>query len=156
MTLTGLSSKDIEELRRKYGTNKLTQLEGESLWQKLLNGFRDPMIMILLVALVVQLVLFAMGQAEWFEPVGIFVAIIIANGVAAYSENSQENKANALKEEAEALERAKVVRDSCLQEIPVDDVVQGDIVYLQAGDKIPADGLMIEGRVQIDQSALNG
>ena len=156
MTLTGLSSKDIEELRRKYGTNKLTQLEGESLWQKLLNGFRDPMIMILLVALVVQLVLFAMGQAEWFEPVGIFVAIIIANGVAAYSENSQEHKANALKEEAEALERAKVVRDSCLQEIPVDDVVQGDIVYLQAGDKIPADGLMIEGRVQIDQSALNG
>ena len=79
MTLTGLSSKDIEELRRKYGTNKLTQLEGESLWQKLLNGFRDPMIMILLVALVVQLVLFAVGQAEWFEPVGIFVAIIIAN-----------------------------------------------------------------------------
>ena len=156
MTLTGLSSKDIEELRRKYGTNKLTQLEGESLWQKLLNGFRDPMIMILLVALVVQLVLFAVGQAEWFEPVGIFVAIIIANGVAAYSENSQEHKANALKEEAEALERAKVVRDSCLQEIPVDDVVQGDIVYLQAGDKIPADGLMIEGRVQIDQSALNG
>lgn len=156
MTLTGLSSKDIEELRRKYGTNKLTQLEGESLWQKLLNGFRDPMIMILLVALVVQLVLFAMGQAEWFEPVGIFVAIIIANGVAAYSENSQEHKANALKEEAEALERAKVVRDGYLQEIPVDDVVQGDIVYLQAGDKIPADGLMIEGRVQIDQSALNG
>ena len=139
MNLQGLKKEDVEKYRIKYGSNKLTQLEPDSLWQKILEGFKDPMIMILLVALVVQLVLFAMGQAEWFEPVGIFVAIIIANGVAAFSENSQENKASALKAEEEAKEIAKVIRDGYLQEIHVDDVVVGDIVYLQAGDKIPAD-----------------
>ena len=156
MNLQGLKKEDVEKYRIKYGSNKLTQLEPDSLWQKILEGFKDPMIMILLVALVVQLVLFAMGQAEWFEPVGIFVAIIIANGVAAFSENSQENKASALKAEEEAKEIAKVIRDGYLQEIHVDDVVVGDIVYLQAGDKIPADGVVLEGKIKVDQSALNG
>ena len=76
MKLNGLYSRDIESIRQQYGTNKLTQLPVESIWKKLLKGFSDPMIMILLVALVVQLVLFFLGQAEWFEPVGIFAAII--------------------------------------------------------------------------------
>lgn len=156
MTINGLKSEIVEEQRQRFGSNKLTQLEPESLWDKIIEGFKDPMIIILLVALGVQLVLFAIGEAEWFEPVGIFVAIIIANGVAAYSENSQENKASALKAEEESKEIAKVVRDGYLQEIHVDDVVVGDIVYLQAGDKIPADGEIIEGKLKVDQSALNG
>ncbi len=156
MKYQGLKSQDVPKRRQEFGTNKLTQLEPDSLWQKILDGFKDPMIMILLVALVIQLVLFSLGEAEWFEPVGIFVAIIIANGVAAYSENSQENKASALKAEEEAREKAKAVRDGYLQEIHVDDVVVGDIIYLQAGDKIPADGLVIDGNIKVDQSALNG
>lgn len=156
MKFKGLKSQDVPKRRQEFGTNKLTQLEPDSLWQKILDGFKDPMIMILLVALVVQLVLFSLGEAEWFEPVGIFVAIIIANGVAAYSENSQENKASALKAEEEAREKAKAVRDGYLQEIHVDDVVVGDIIYLQAGDKIPADGLLVDGTIKVDQSALNG
>lgn len=154
--LQGLATKMVDVQRQKYGTNKLTQLEPDSLWQKILEGFKDPMIMILLVALVVQLILFFMGEAEWFEPVGIFVAIIIANGVAAFSESSQENKASALKAEEEAKEVAKVIRDGFLQEIHVDDVVVGDIIYLQAGDKIPSDGLMVDGCIKVDQSTLNG
>lgn len=85
--------------------------------------------MILLVALVVQAVLFLLGEAEWFEPVGILIAIMIANGVASISENKQENKASALKEEEEAKETAKVVRDGQLEEIHVNEVVVGDIVY---------------------------
>ena len=156
MKFNGLVSTNVEAQRQKYGTNKLTQLEPDPLWKKILDGFKDPMIMILMVALVVQLVLFSMGQAEWFEPVGIFIAIIIANGVAAFSENSQESKASALKAEEEAKEIAKVIRDGYLQEIHVDDVVVGDIIYLQAGDKIPADGVVIDGKIKVDQSALNG
>ncbi len=156
MSLKGLSTKQAEESRRKYGTNALTQIPPDPLWKKILEGFKDPMIMILLVALVIQVILFFLGQAEWFEPVGILIAIMIANGVASISENKQENKASALKEEEEAKETAKVIRDGQLEEIHVNDVVVGDIVYLQAGDKIPADGLVIEGSLKVDQAALNG
>lgn len=156
MKLQGLSSKQVEESRKQHGSNELTQIPADPLWKKILEGFKDPMIMILLVALVVQIGLFLLGQAEWFEPVGILIAIVIANGVASISENKQENKASALKEEEEAKEIAKVIRDGKLLEIHVSEVVVGDLVYLQAGDKIPADGVVVEGALKVDQAALNG
>ncbi len=156
MKLTGLTSQQVEESRQKHGSNTLTQIPPDPLWKKILEGFKDPMIMILLVAMVVQIVLFFLGQAEWFEPVGILIAIMIANGVASFSENKQEGKASALKAEEEAKEMAKVVRDGKLQEIHVSEVVVGDIVYLQAGDKISADGEIVDGAVKVDQAALNG
>ena len=156
MKFTGLSKNQVEENRRLYGENKLTQIPPDPLWKKILEGFKDPMIMILLVALVVQVVLFFLGQAEWFEPVGILIAILIANGVASVSESKQEGKASALKAEEEAKETAKVVRDGKLEEIHVSEVVVGDIVYLQAGDKIPADGIVVDGELKVDQAALNG
>lgn len=156
MKLSGLSIKQVEENRQKYGTNTLTQIPPDSLWKKILEGFKDPMIMILLVALAVQVVLFFLGETEWFEPVGILVAIMIANGVASVSESKQEGKASALKAEEEAKEMTKVLREGNLQEIHVSEVVVGDIVYLQAGDKIPADGVIVKGAVKVDQAALNG
>lgn len=156
MKLTGLSAKQVEESRQKNGANTLTQIPPDPLWKKILEGFKDPMIMILLVALAVQVVLFFLHQAEWFEPVGILIAILIANGVASVSESKQEGKASALKAEEESKEMAKVLRDGALVEIHVSEVVVGDIVYLQAGDKIPADGLVIEGAIKVDQAALNG
>jgi P-type Ca2+ transporter type 2C len=143
-------------IRKQYGSNNLTQIPPDPLWKKILEGFKDPMIMILLVALVIQVILFFLGQAEWFEPVGILIAILIANGVASISENKQENKASALKEEEESKERAKVIRDGQLVEIHVSEVVVGDTVFLQAGDKIPADGIVIDGELKVDQAALNG
>lgn len=156
MELHGLSPQEVEESRRKHGTNTLTQIPPDPLWKKILEGFKDPMIMILLVALLVQVVLFFMGQAEWFEPVGILIAILIANGVSSISENKQEGKASALKAEEEAKEMAKVLRDGKLLEIHVSEVVVGDIIFLQAGDKIPADGVILDGAVKVDQAALNG
>ena len=156
MKLKGLSQNEVEESRKKNGSNTLTQIPPDPLWKKILEGFKDPMIMILLVALVVQVVLAFLHQAEWFEPVGILVAIMIANGVASISENKQEGKASALKAEEEAKEMAKVIRDGKLEEIHVSEVVVGDIVYLQAGDKIPADGEIVDGAIKVDQAALNG
>lgn len=156
MKRTGLTTEQVEESRNKHGSNSLTQIPAEPLWKKILEGFKDPMIMILLVALVVQVVLFFLGQAEWFEPAGILIAIMIANGVASVSESKQEGKASALKAEEEAKETAKVIRDGKLEEIHVSEIVVGDIVYLQAGDKIPADGIVIEGELKVDQAALNG
>ena len=120
MKLQGLSASQVEESRQKFGANTLTQIPPDPLWKKIMEGFKDPMIMILLVALVVQVVLFFLGQAEWFEPVGILIAIMIANGVASISESKQEGKASALKAEEEAKEMAKVLRDGKLEEIHVD------------------------------------
>ncbi|MBR0140878.1 MAG: HAD-IC family P-type ATPase, partial [Ruminococcus sp.] len=154
--LKGLSKSQVEESRQKNGSNSLTQIPPDPLWKKILEGFKDPMIMILLVALAVQVVLFFMNQAEWYEPVGVLIAILIANGVASVSESKQEGKASTLKAEEQAKEMAKVIRDGKLEEIHVNDVVVGDIVYLQAGDKLPADGEIVEGEVKIDQAALNG
>ena len=156
MNFKGLSAAEVEQSRREHGSNSLTQIPPDPLWKKILEGFKDPMIMILLVALVVQVVLFFMHQAEWYEPVGILIAIIIANGVAAVSESKQEGQASALKAEEEAKERAKVVRGGKLEEIHVSEVVVGDIVFLQAGDKIAADGEIVEGELKVDQAALNG
>ncbi len=156
MQQKGLSKEQVEESRKKYGENILTEIPPDPLWKKILAGFKDPMIMILLVALVVQVVLFFLGQAEWFEPVGILIAILIANGVASISESKQEGKASALKAEELAKETAKVYRDGKLQEIHISEVVVGDLVYLQAGDKIPADGVVCGGTIQVDQASLNG
>ena len=156
MKLTGLSTADAEKSRIKNGSNELTQLKQDSLFKKLLLGFTDPMIIILLAALVIQVILFAFGKAEWYEPVGILVAVIIANGVAAISEYKQENKARALKAEGEAGESANVLRDGKLCRLHVSEIVVGDIVFLQSGDKIPADGEVIKGELSVDQAVLNG
>ena len=156
MKYTGLTRQQVEESRKRNGSNALTDVPPEPLWKKILMGFTDPMIIILLVALVIQVVLFCFKKAEWYEPFGIFVAIIIANGVAAVFENKQEGKASALKHAENAKEKAKVVRDSQLAEIPMSEVVAGDIVFLQAGDKAPADGILLDGALKIDQAALNG
>ncbi len=156
MKRQGLSREAVEASRLKHGANLLTQIPPEPLWVKVLKGFLDPMIFILLIALVIQLVLYFLGQAEWFEPVGILIAIIIANGVASLSENSQENKALALKADEEAKEVAKVLRDGKLDSVHVSEIVVGDLVYMQSGDKFPADGEIIEGAVKVDQAILNG
>ena len=156
MKLTGLTRQQVEESRKKHGSNTLTQIPPDPLWKKIIEGFKDPMIMILLVALAVQVVLWLMHKAEWYEPVCVLIAILLANGVAAVSEHSQEGKASLLKAEEESKELTKVLRDGQLHELHVSEVVVGDIVYLQAGDKLPADGEIVEGEIMVDQAALNG
>ncbi len=154
--IKGLTDSEVKESREKYGSNSLTELPGETLGAKFLASLKDPMIIILLCALVIQLVLFVMGRAEWFEPVGILIAVLIAGGVSSITEYRQEQKASLLKSQQEAGETTKVIRNGTIHEIHVSEVVAGDIVYLQAGDKIPADGVIVEGSVKVDQSALNG
>ena len=154
--IKGLTDSEVKSSREKYGTNSLTELPGETLGAKFIASLKDPMIIILLCALVIQLVLFVMGRAEWFEPVGILIAVLIAGGVSSITEYRQEQKASLLKSQQEAGETTKVIRSGSIHEIHVSEVVAGDIVYLQAGDKIPADGVIVEGSVKVDQSALNG
>lgn len=154
--ITGLTDEQVRESRKKYGTNKLTQIPLEPLWKKILVGFLDPILLILFVALAIQVGLFFIGRAEWYEPFFIVIAILVSNGISSLSDNYQQKKALALKEEAESKERTKVVRNGEKEEIPVRDVVKDDIIFLQAGDKIPADGILISGQLRVDQSSING
>ena len=154
--INGLSDSEVLESRQKFGSNALTEIPLETLSAKFFNSLKDPMIIILLVALVIQLVLFVMGRAEWFEPFGILVAILIASCVSSITEYKQEHKALLLKTQQEAAETTKVIRNGSIHEIHVSEAVTNDIIFLQAGDKIPADGVIIEGSIKVDQSALNG
>ena len=99
----GLTKEAVEKSRLEHGSNDLTQISPDPLWKKILHGFKDPMIMILLVALVVQVVLWCLDKAHWYEPAGVLIAILIANGVSSISESSQENKASALKAPCEEI-----------------------------------------------------
>lgn len=155
MSKYGLSKEQIEESRRKYGDNTLTQPPRETFWSKLLGNFQDPIIRILIVALLVNAFFVYLGHGDWIETIGIFLAIILATFVSTWSEYSNENAFQKLQEEASRI-RCKVWRDGEPQEIAIDDVVVGEAIILEAGDKIPADGILLEGTLKLDQAALNG
>ena len=155
MSKYGLSKEQIEESRRKYGDNTLTQPPRETFWSKLLGNFQDPIIRILIVALLVNAFFVYLGHGDWIETIGIFLAIILATFVSTWSEYSNENAFQKLQEEASRI-RCKVWRDGEPLEIAIDDVVVGEAIILEAGDKIPADGILLDGTLKLDQAALNG
>lgn len=155
MYYKGLNDNEVKESREKNGSNALSKAEQESIWAKLLEGFKDKMIIILLVALAINVVFVFMGQAEWYEAVGIAVAVLIANTVSVFSEYKNESKFQQLQEEASRT-KCKVFRNGSLQEILIDDIVVGDILKLESGDKIPADGIILDGEIKVEQSSLNG
>jgi len=155
MAKFGLTTQEVEESRRQYGTNALSEVERESFWSKLKDNFGDPMIKILVVALIINVILTFFGQTEWYESVGIAVAVIIATFVSTYSEYKNEGAFQKLQEEASRIV-CKVYRDGEVEEIHIDEIVVGDAVLLQSGDKVPADGYLIDGGLAVDQSVLNG
>ena len=155
MTIKGLTAQQVEESRQKHGGNQMTEKEQASFWKKLLGNFGDPMIKILCVALLINVIFTFLGQTEWYESVGIALAVILATMVSTFSEYRNENAFQKLQEEASRI-LCKVYRDGEIREIPIGEIVVDDCVLLQNGDKIPADGVMIDGSIQVDQSVLNG
>lgn len=155
MMIQGLTPRQVEESRRKHGSNQMTEQEQASFWQKLWENFNDPMIRILCVALLINVVFTFLGQTEWYESVGIALAVILATMVSTFSEYRNETAFQKLQEEASRI-LCKVYRAGEIVEIPIGEIVVGDCVLLQNGDKIPADGVMIQGSIQADQSVLNG
>jgi len=159
----GLTDTQAAQSKEKFGDNRLTEVEKESFFDKLKENFNDPMIKILLVALGVNALLvlgtqtgvIAGEKMDWYEPVGIAIAILIATIVAALSEYRNENAFQKLQEEASRI-KIKTYRNGIIAELNIDDLVQGDAVLLQPGDKIPADGIIIDGKIKVDQSVLNG
>lgn len=150
----GLTEKEIKESRKKYGSNKITVKEKDSFGKLFLETLGDPIIKILLIALAVKTI-FLFQNFDWFETIGIVIAIFIASFISTISEYGSEEAFARMQEESAKI-KCKVKRDGKINEILIDEVVVNDIVLLQAGDKIPADGIIIEGEISVDESSING
>lgn len=155
MNIKGLNDEEVKKSREEHGDNRLTEVESESFWDKLKGNLGDPMIKILCVALVINIIFAFLGQTEWYESAGIALAVALATLVSTFSEYRNENAFQKLQEEASKI-KCKVYRNDDIEEIAIDDIVVGDCILLQSGDKIPADGKLIDGNIKVDQSVLNG
>lgn len=155
MVYKGLTESQVRESRDKHGSNALTQKPPESLWHKFLEGFKDKMIIILLVALGVDVVFAVLGEASWVEVVGILAAIMIANLAGVISEGKNEAKFQELQAQASRIQ-VKVQRAEGATMVWIDDLVVDDAIILQAGDIVPIDGYIVSGAVKVNQAAMNG
>ena len=151
----GLKNSEVAASKKLYGSNILPQPARQSFAHKLWENMQDPMIKILLVALGINMVFVYMGQADLVETLGIMIAILLAVLVSTWSEYSNENAFQRLQEEA-SRSSCKVWRDGRPKSIFVEEVVVGDAVILESGDKLPADGYLVKGELKVDQAALNG
>ena len=160
---TGLKENKVEESRKKYGENKLTPPEKDPLWKQFLEKFGDPLIIILMIAGVLSIGIscyeyYGLGQGleVFFEPAGIFVAILLATGLAFYFE-LQADKEFTILNQVNDDEPVEVIRNGNVTQIPRKDVVVGDIVILSTGEEIAADGELLEAvQLHIDESTLTG
>ncbi len=155
MKLNGLTDKEVEESRQKYGSNEIPDSEPTTFWQEFKETFGDPMIKILLAIAILMIVMFFFGYAEIYEPLGTIVAVFIVAFVSAKTGVASDTKYRELKDNTKK-DQCKVYRNGMVTVIDVDDVVAGDKVLLQSGDKIPADGVLVSGSLRVDNSALNG
>ena len=155
MKFNGLTDREVEESRKKHGSNAIPDSEPTTFWQEFKETFGDPMIKILLAIAALMIVMFFFGYAEIYEPLGTIVAVLIVAFVSAKTGVASDTKYRELKDSTKK-DQCKVHRNGVVVVIDVDDVVVGDKVLLQAGDKIPADGILISGHLHVDNSALNG
>ena len=150
----GLTYAEVDASRREYGTNALVKVRGKGIVKRFFENLSDPIIKILIAALTLE-VMFTFGNCNFVEVFGILAAILIATTVSTLSEYGSE-KAFA-KIEADAKQsQVCVIRNGKNTVIDSDEVVVGDVVLLSAGEKIQADGVILDGEVSVDQSALNG
>lgn len=151
----GLTKEEVERNRELYGSNIVEESKPETFMDKFKAAFDDPMIKLLLAIAIIMGVMAIFKYAEWGEIAGIVLSIFLVTIISAKTEMASDNEYRKLKSSTEK-EKCKVYRDKEVVEICIDDVVVGDYVIIQSGDKIPADGIVIEGDIRVDNSALNG
>lgn len=151
---TGLSSREVEESIKKYGKNIIENKKKRTFISLVIESLSDPIIKILIIALGIKL-LFLFSNSDIYETLGIVVAIFLACFISAISEYGSEKAFEKLSKE-NSLIKVKVLRNSKKTLISMDEVVVGDIVYLESGDKVPADGIIVSGEISVDESMLTG
>lgn len=153
--LQGLNDQEVLDNRQKFGDNKIIEAEPETFLDKFKDAFGDPMIKLLLAIACIMAIMAFLGYAEWGELIGIVISVLLVTVISAKTEMSSDNEYRKLKDGAKK-ELCKVYRNGKIVEIEVDDVVVGDRIIIQSGDKIPADGVLCSGAIAVDNSALNG
>lgn len=151
----GLNNDEVLKSREQFGTNKIVEAEPETFWDKFKGAFGDPMIILLMAVAGIMGVFALLGHGEWYEVAGIAISVLLVTTISARTEMASDSKYRKLKDSTKK-DVCKVHRNSNVVEIEVDDLVVGDMVILQSGDKIPADGILVDGDLRVDNSALNG
>ncbi|MBQ7333634.1 MAG: calcium-translocating P-type ATPase, PMCA-type [Clostridia bacterium] len=152
--LKGLTREEVEKSRKKHGSNTLNKEKGKGFFRKFLDNLNDPIIKVLIFAVIVELAI-SFGNCNYLELFGIISAILIATTVSTVSELGSEKAFKRLKED-ELDSKVRVLRDGEIVELLPSELVVGDIVYISSGEKVQADGIMLSGKIKVDQSALNG
>lgn len=152
--IKGLSSNEVEESKKINGSNKMPSFKKRTILDLIIESFSDPIIKILLIALAIK-ILFLFKDANWYETLGILIAIFLATFISTISEYGSESSFNKLNEENKEV-LVKAYRDGNITLIKSSDVVVNDLIYLESGDIVPSDGKIITGSVQIDESMLTG
>jgi len=152
----GLSTQNVEKNRSKYGRNEITPAEKDPLWKQYLEKFNDPTIIILCICAAISVGIGFYHQEFPWEGIGIFIAIAIATGVGFFSEYKADKAFETLKRDNENIQ-VKVIRDGELRVISTRELVVGDIIEIESGDKIPADGMLINSvDLLVDESLMTG
>ena len=152
--IDGLSKEEVIRAREKYGSNALETIHRDTFFKQLLRSLGDPIIRILLIALGIKTI-FLIKDFDWYETVGIAVAIFLASFISTLSEYGSEKAFDKLQQEA-AKTKVKVKRFEGILTIPLEEIVVGDIILLEYGEKIPADGVLLTGSLTIDESSITG
>ncbi len=152
--IKGLSPAEVIESREKHGENILPKEKKKGFFGRFLENLSDPIIRVLMIALLIEVV-FTFGHCNYFEVGGILAAVLIAAGVSTVSELGSERAFQRLEEENSSI-KARVVREGVVNVIDISRLVVGDIVLLGPGESVGADGVMIDGGINVNQSALNG
>ena len=150
----GLSEDEVRQSRAEHGVNVMSVAKKKSFWSHFISNLNDPIIKILIGALIIN-VLFVFRTSDWMETAGIALSVFLATFISTMSEYGSQN-AFAKLNEANENYLCRVRRDGDLKEIPVSEIVCGDVVLLSSGDCVPADGFIIEGALTVDQSAMTG
>ena len=150
----GLSDKEVIINREKYGENIFTKKKQDTFFKLLLETFSDPIIKILLIALGIKTI-FLIRDFDWYETVGIVLAILVASLISSISEYGSMRAFNKLTEETSKI-NVRVKRGGNIQSIPLSEVVVNDLVVLSTGDRVPADGIIVSGKISLDEAMING
>jgi len=150
----GLSDEEVIINREKYGSNVFSKKKQDTFFKLLLETFSDPIIKILLIALGIKII-FLIRDFDWYETVGIILAILVASLISSISEYGSMRAFNKLTEESSKI-NVRVKRNGVITIIPINDLVVNDLVMLSSGDKIPADGIIVDGSIFVDESMING
>lgn len=151
----GLNEEEIKKSRTEHGTNKIIEAEPKTFFEEFKESFDDPMIKLLLAIAAILGLVCIFGDSSWFDLIGIVISVALVTLVSTKTKVASDKAFKDLKDKIKK-EVVKVYRNGELVQIEIDDLVVGDMVVIQNGDKIPADGILVGGNLSLDNSVLNG